>query len=111
MESGGAVEEQVGDAQAGELGDAGAAVVEDGERERRGCPSGLGLGVGEQELERVAVAGDRVCADAKLGEQPPLKELLQQRREAGCGRRHDPPLSSSRAYRSKRWAAIAISSG
>ena len=74
------------------------------------CPVLL-LGVAEQQLEGVAVARDRVCAGAALGEQTPLEELLQQRREAGRGEGHDPPLSWPRAKRSKRCAAIAISSG
>jgi hypothetical protein len=60
-------------------------VVEEGEherrvevlqRERRGCPSGALLGEAQQQLEGVAVACDRVCAGAALGEQAPLEELL-----------------------------------
>src|SRR2546425_7887768 len=95
-------------------------MVEEGEDERRvdvldpqgrGRSPGALSGVAEQQLEGVPVAGDRVRAGAALGDQAPLEEVLEQRREAVGLCRHDPPPSSVQAKRSKRSAAMAMSSG
>jgi hypothetical protein len=78
--------------------------VELRELKPRGWRSGLLLHEGEQQPERVAVAGDRVRADAPLAEQP-VGEICLKRRGEG---RHGRVLSW---LGSSRLAASASSSG
>jgi hypothetical protein len=66
------------------------------------------LCVGQQQSERIAVAGHRTRTRLPLGEQMLVKEILQQRRERR-GRRHEGPPDSANV--SNRLAPIAISSG
>ena len=77
---------------------------------RRGPPDAL-CGIPEKQREGIAVAGDRVGAGAPLGDEAPMKEVLQE-----CGKRaldggHDEPPDTRRAKRSKRCAVLASNSG
>ena len=78
--------------------------VEVVERQRRGRPSGALLGVAEQQLERVAVARDRLGAGATLRDEALLEEVLQERGEGDLRRPHERTLLL-RAGRSARSAA------
>src|SRR5665213_2438371 len=63
--------------------------------------------VGEEELERVAVSGNRVRAGVALGDEPVGEERLQQRRERG----HERACPAVGLAAVRRPAARASSSG
>src|SRR5664279_3543288 len=81
--------------------------VQLGDVQLAGLRAGAGGGEGEQQPERVAVAGDGVCAGAALADEPVAEERLQQRRE----RAHDPAPHDRVEPLSRRAAASCISCG
>lgn len=79
-----------------------------GEVQGAGRLAGALTGVSQQESESVAVGGDGVGADATLRHQIVGEERFEKRREGG----HDSaPWAVVGTGRSRRWAAIANSSG
>ena len=76
--------------------------VEIGECQCRRQPSRPLFGISQQELERVAVARNRVRAGATFCDQTPLEEVLKQRWKGTRARHHDALSISDPAKRANR---------